>query len=290
MTTIGRVEDNDVWLKHPRVSRRHAQLTRTATGWEITDLGSSHGTHVNGEELAPGEPVPLGHNDVIHIGPFELTFEQIEVGKRPPPTEAARLAPAREPVAEPSAGAVEPPAPPPPTGPQPEPPPAEESPIPHGLSTHSRFLIDYLPPMYHTDFMTHFLALFESILMPIKWNVDNFDLYLDPGTAPTGFLPWLASWFDITFDPTWSEAGRRILLREAHQIYARRGTRWALSRVLEIYTGHTPEIIEGEDQDPFTFTVRLPLPERDVNEALIGAIIEANKPAHTRYGLEFQSQ
>jgi phage tail-like protein len=161
--------------------------------------------------------------------------------------------------------------------------------VPPGLSIHSRRLLDYLPGIYHTDFMARFLALFESILVPIEWNVDGFDLHLSPGTAPTDFLPWLANWFQIVFDSTWSETQRRTLLAEAHQIYARRGTRWALSRVIEIYTGQPPEIVDlDKDQDPFTFTIRLPVRKRDVNQELIEAIVDANKPAHTTYTLKFK--
>ena len=136
--------------------------------------------------------------------------------------------------------------------------------------------------------MARFLALFESILAPIEWNVSNFDLYLHAGTAPLSFLPWLASWFGVTFDSTWSEAQRRTLLAEACQIYARRGTRWALARVLEIYAGHAPEIVDqAEAQTPFTFTVRLPARRREINRELLQRIIDANKPAHTSYTLEF---
>lgn len=161
--------------------------------------------------------------------------------------------------------------------------------MPPGLSTHSRRLLSYLPGIYHTDFTARFLGIFESILTPIEWNVDNFDLYLDPGTAPVGFMPWLANWFEITFDPSWNEAQRRTLLKEAHQIYACRGTRRALARVLEIYTGHKPEIIDlDEDQEPFTFTVKLPLRSGEVNRELAERIIDANKPAHTGYTLAFK--
>jgi phage tail-like protein len=146
----------------------------------------------------------------------------------------------------------------------------------------------YLPGIYHTDFVKRFLGMFESILTPLEWNVDNFDLYLDPSTAPIGFLPWLANWFEITFDSTWSEAQRRSFLKDAHRIYARRGTRWALSRVLEIYTGQVPEIVDlAKDLAPFTFKVKLPLGGHDLDPDLIGAIIDANKPGHTTYILEF---
>ena len=138
--------------------------------------------------------------------------------------------------------------------------------------------------------MSRFLGLFESILTPIEWNVDNFDMFLDAGTSPLAFLPWLAGWYEIVFDDTWSETQRRTLLNEAPQIYARRGTRWSLCRLIEIYTGSLPEIVEFADpKDPFTFTIKLPLRERDVNRQLLENLIDQNKPAHSSYILEFRS-
>jgi phage tail-like protein len=138
--------------------------------------------------------------------------------------------------------------------------------------------------------MSRFLAIFESILSPITWTIDNFDLYLNPGTTPSGFLPWLAAWFDLVFDPTWTERQRRQLLHEAHRIYARRGTRWALSRVLEIYTGGTPTIIDtGEEIEPFHFRVILPLRCAELDRELIEQLIDAHKPAQTMYTLEFRA-
>lgn len=160
---------------------------------------------------------------------------------------------------------------------------------PPGLSmTDSRYM-QYLPGIYHTDFMARFLAIFESVLTPIEWNVDNFDLYLNPNTTPAGFLPWLADWFAVSFDSTWSGEQQRQLLEEAHNIFARRGTRWALARVLEIYTGASPEIIDlQEKEDPFTFTVKLPVTETDFQRTLIEQIVDTNKPAHTNYNLLFK--
>ncbi len=157
-----------------------------------------------------------------------------------------------------------------------------------GLETHSLRLINYLPDIYRTDFMSRFLALFESILLPIEWNIDHFDLYLDAETAPASFLPWLASWFGVPFDETWSDEKRRLYLKEAHLIYARRGTRWALSRLLEIYTGVKPEILEFvEGKDPLYFKVRLPIKSEQVNSEVLMRLIDDHKPAHTSYEVEF---
>ncbi|MCA9934702.1 MAG: phage tail protein I [Ardenticatenaceae bacterium] len=164
---------------------------------------------------------------------------------------------------------------------------------PPGLSaTYSRYL-EYLPEIYHAgpgSFITRFLALLESILTPIEWNIDNFDLYLDPKTSPNTFLPWLANWYEMTFDESWSESSQRQLLLEASEIYPRRGTVWALRRILEIYTGVTPDINDqGRSLEAFMFTVRFPLREQQVNRTAIERIINANKPAHTNYTLIFQA-
>jgi phage tail-like protein len=292
-TTVGRQPGTDLQLNHLQVSRRHAQVDCAAAKCQITDLGSSNGTHVDGTGLTPHVTVPLGHGAVVKIGPFELTVQRIpiEVEQRdkPPPEP---IEPIREPEPVPEMVKLKselapPAAPPPPARPSVSDSPAEE-PVPPGLSIDSRRLLDLLPDIYHTDFMARFLGIFESILAPIEWNVDNFDLYLAPGTAPADFVPWLANWFKMALDPAWSEMQRRTLLSEAHQLYARRGTRWALGRVLEIYTGHSPEISDqGKALEPFTFIVRLPLRVGELERQSIERIVNANKPAHTTYKLEF---
>jgi phage tail-like protein len=96
----------------------------------------------------------------------------------------------------------------------------------------------------------------------------------------------LSNWFEIYFDSSWKVEQRRQLLAEAHRIFARRGTRWALSRLLEIYTQQTPEIIEFEKgMQPYTFKVVIKR-KADIDETLMMRMINANKPAHTSYTLE----
>ncbi|HEY9076509.1 MAG TPA: FHA domain-containing protein [Anaerolineaceae bacterium] len=181
-------------------------------------------------------------------------------------------------------------------GGQPPPPPVdvpetagdEELPIPPGLGLESIRLINYLPGIYQTPFMEKLLGMFEAILIPIEWNISNFDLLLSPRTTIPSFLPWLQSWFGLVFDSTWTETQIRTFLSEAHMIFARRGTHWALCRALEIYTGKTPEIIDtGENIEPFTFQVKIPLRRDQVNRRSIEAIIDASKPGQTIYTLEF---
>jgi phage tail-like protein len=307
ITRIGRQAGNDLVLESNLISRQHATLECTPTGCQIMDMGSANGTRVNGEQIPPNVPVLLAHGALVDIGTFRIAFEQIRVAAaqpapEPPPPPVVEvplaepapiIAPAGEPEpAKPARGKGEsgegsPPrdlTPPPPV----EAPKPDYSQLPPGMDIHSNRLLSYLPGIYHNDFMARFLGIFEAIITPIEWNIDNFDLYLDPGTAPDDYLPWLANWFTVSFDPSWDEEQRRQLLQEAHAIYARRGTRWALCRVLEIYTRATPEIIDlASDLDPFVFRVRLPINEGEGDRVLIERLIDANKPAHTDYKLEF---
>ncbi len=328
ITKIGRQPGNDIVLSHAQVSRGHARVETTGAECDLTDLGSSNGTQVNGEKLAANAVVQLKDGDSVKIGPFIIAVTAVvqqvhqtrEMARpvidpsivsevEPPPEETPpqeevqvkevkekaatqKKAPAKRPAARKSAeekpaAAVPPPPPtPPPTAPAYT---NGHIPGPPGLTRHSRKLLSYLPGIYHTDFMSRFLGIFEATSLPIEWTIDNFDLFLSAGTAPDDFLPWLASWFDITFDSTWTEEQRRTLLNEAHEIYARRGTVWALRRVLEIYTGVSPEIDDQDRKlDPFTFSVSIPLRKQDLEQGLVEALIEAHKPAHTNYTLTFK--
>jgi len=139
------------------------------------------------------------------------------------------------------------------------------------------------------NFMSRYLAIFESVLLPLEWTADGFDLFLHPATAPAGFLPWLASWFDLTFDQTWSEEKRRELLKKAYFLFSRRGTKAALNIILQIYIGQEPTIDdEGKKLAPHTFTVSLPVTEKEFERELIERIINEFKPAHTKYELKFK--
>lgn len=221
ITIISRQPGVGLQLDNKYISRRHSRLECIDTECHLTDLGSDNGTYLNGEKLAPDTPTLLNHHDHIKIGPFGLEVEKIEtVAEAEAPVILEEKAVEAEiPVEEPSAPATPPPPPPPEEAPIPAHPPEEEL-LPPGLTIKSQRLINYLPGIYQSDFMARFLGIFESIITPIEWNIENFDLFLSPQTSPSFFLQWLANWYEIVFDDTWSETKRRNFLREAYHLYA----------------------------------------------------------------------
>ncbi len=72
-TRVGRASDSDIQLDEPSVSRHHAGVRRQADGsYELSDLGSTSGTSVNG---VPIRKTVLQPDDVIAIGRSRFSFE-----------------------------------------------------------------------------------------------------------------------------------------------------------------------------------------------------------------------
>ncbi|MBK7826389.1 FHA domain-containing protein [Nannocystis sp.] len=65
---IGRSRACDLVLGEPQVSSQHAALEWNGSKWEVCDLGSRNGTHVNGLRLAAGERVPIRRGAELRFG------------------------------------------------------------------------------------------------------------------------------------------------------------------------------------------------------------------------------
>jgi DNA repair exonuclease SbcCD ATPase subunit len=83
--SIGRSSSNDVVLASRTVSRQHAMIELVDGSPRIRDLGSSHGTRVNGRRVTEAL---LYDGDSISIGRFELVFTNAGGPKRPEQAEA----------------------------------------------------------------------------------------------------------------------------------------------------------------------------------------------------------
>lgn len=76
---IGRGNAADVRLLDETVSRRHAQFWLAADTWLISDLGSRHGTSLNGVRLPSEQAFPIKENDLIGLGPWTFV---VRTGQR----------------------------------------------------------------------------------------------------------------------------------------------------------------------------------------------------------------
>jgi len=76
---IGR-DAGDLSLPDPQWSRQHALVRRTEQGFEVSDLGSSNGTFVNGFQIAARRPYPLHPGASLRVGStlFVLGIESDE--------------------------------------------------------------------------------------------------------------------------------------------------------------------------------------------------------------------
>ena len=77
---IGREGDADFQIPLSTISRRHALIFETDQVYLIEDLGSTHGTVLNGRRLEPGEKKVLRNGDVLELTNAKVTCE-IEVGE-----------------------------------------------------------------------------------------------------------------------------------------------------------------------------------------------------------------
>ncbi len=68
LTTIGRETSNTIVVQNLAVSRHHCQIERRGAEYWITDPGSTNGTSVNGQRMAPNRPRRLNDRDIIRIG------------------------------------------------------------------------------------------------------------------------------------------------------------------------------------------------------------------------------
>jgi transcriptional regulator with PAS, ATPase and Fis domain len=76
--TVGRLQECEVRVDHPSVSRRHAELL-LGPQLRVVDLGSFNGTRVGGVRIASNEPTLVPPRSVLEVG---SAFLVVEAGAR----------------------------------------------------------------------------------------------------------------------------------------------------------------------------------------------------------------
>ena len=100
--TIGSSPDNSLVIDNIKVSAHHAEIRLEEQGFSITDLGSIHGTYVNGERLDfntsrllnPGNSIAIG--DIVYTYDIEETPQTEEIASTSTKQEGDSGAPSDE--------------------------------------------------------------------------------------------------------------------------------------------------------------------------------------------------
>jgi pSer/pThr/pTyr-binding forkhead associated (FHA) protein len=71
---IGRSSDCQLLLEDDYVSTRHARISRTPTGYQVEDLGSTNGTFVNNQRITT--PIAFSIGDTLRIGRTLMSVEK----------------------------------------------------------------------------------------------------------------------------------------------------------------------------------------------------------------------
>jgi phage tail-like protein len=339
--TIGRGSGNTFILQVPQVSKQHVRFFWQNGGLYVQDLHATNGTFVNNARLEPEVPYAVNEGDMVRLGmgAVMLVIERIVVPVAVPETVPAAYVEAAVPAGEDNGASLdwlkqllhvstvdgE----------------IEAQPGARTLATTRKLPIgippphigsswmQYLPPMFGeaqateswlapdgtvhpSSFLSRYLLIFESILAPLIWHIDNFDWYLSAQTAPEEWLEWIASWFAIPLMVELPLERKRLIVRDIGWLFARRGTKVSLRWLLQLCYSDSPYTVSPEENNrrddpeivvedqvagqPFIFYVRLPASkvykdvkraeERRKIDAALSHLISTQKPAYTDFVLE----
>ncbi len=167
-------------------------------------------------------------------------------------------------------------------------------------------ITDYLPEIYQRDeksydVLNRFLGIFQALMDDLDESIEDVSRYLDLEQVNLEFLYWLSSWLKIDNYHIWPEEKLRVLLRNASQLYQLKGTRFSIEKIVEMYTGEKPFIVEsfaveeyrsslykrlyGDNKYTFTVLVKEHLLPFSQHYIELKQVINSFKPAHTLLNL-----
>ncbi len=76
-TSVGRSDDNDITVDDSSLSSNHAEVVADGDGHKLVDLGSTNGTHLNGEKI---DEAPLSDGDNLMFGSLVATYHSASPG------------------------------------------------------------------------------------------------------------------------------------------------------------------------------------------------------------------
>ena len=171
--------------------------------------------------------------------------------------------------------------------------------------------LSYLPEVYslgqdRSSFFARFLGIFQSLYVDLEDDMDYTASKFDTETTTKDFLGWIADWLSVENASVWGEEKLRKLIKKCVKIYKMKGTKRAVARVVEEYTGVEPIIVEQFDvksnmyydkqkevvenlfgDNGYVFTVMLPESQvkDDASYVELLRIINSVKPVDSRCNL-----
>jgi len=134
--------------------------------------------------------------------------------------------------------------------------------------------MEYLPEVYQMDpgsasFVERFLGIYQTIYQDMTEQIDGVAANFDPDAVEEELLRWLSGWLSIEDSHLWTRERLRYLVKHAMELYSIRGTVEYIERMIALYTGRQPYIIEYHQLEPFL---------QDAGQAeLIGSLYGDNK-------------
>jgi len=119
-----------------------------------------------------------------------------------------------------------------------------------------RPLTYHLPEIYQQDeqsfnLLNRFLGIFQSLMDDLDYQIKDVSSYLDVDLVNSDFLQWLSKWLDINDYYVWKEDKLRIFIKNAYKLYQIKGTKTSIEKIVEIYTGEKPIIVENHEIEDF---------------------------------------
>ena len=114
-----------------------------------------------------------------------------------------------------------------------------------------RSILSYLPEIYEEvdedGFLERFLGVFQTIYEDRSTAIERQAQRFDTDSAEEDELYALAGWLGIESPHVWTVDSMRALLKEYVDLIRRRGTREGLKRILTLFTGTEPFIVEPQE-------------------------------------------
>lgn len=116
--------------------------------------------------------------------------------------------------------------------------------------------MQYLPEVYQANlrsasFVERFLGIYQSLYQDMTMQIEAAARYFDPDSVEEEVLRWLSGWLSIDDSYVWTEDRLRYLVKNAMELYGIRGTVEYLEKIIRLYTGKKPYIVEHHQLEPF---------------------------------------